>query len=83
MKEYDPNSKEYKRLKLLGKRLRHFRKLKGHKTAEAAANKINVQRAQYARYEAGQNLTYLTLVDVLDKLEVSLSDFFSEGFDWI
>lgn len=81
MKEYDPNSKEYKRLKKLGSRLRYFRKLKGYKTSEAAALKMEIQRAQYARYEAGQNLRYLSLVEVLDKLEVPLSEFFSEGFD--
>lgn len=66
----------------LGVRLRHFRKLRGYKTAGLAANKIEVQRSQYSRYEAGTtSISFLTLVDILDKMEIPISEFFSEGFD--
>lgn len=68
-------------LKKLGARLRELRKQKGFTTAEAAANYYEIQRSQYARYEAGHNLYYLTLVEILDKMGISLSEFFREGFD--
>lgn len=68
-------------LKKLGSRLRQLRKLKGYKTAEDAAGAFEMQRAQYTRYEAGSNLTYLTLIELLEKMNISLKEFFSEGFD--
>lgn len=69
-------------LEQLGNRLRQVRKEKGFKTAEAAALKFEIQRAQYTRYESGKsNLNYLTLVEVLNKLEIPISEFFSIGFD--
>lgn len=68
-------------LKKLGNRLKEIRLSKGHKSAEAGAFSFEVNRVQYARYEAGKNIQYLTLIDLLDKMGVSVSDFFSEGFD--
>ena len=69
-------------LKKLGQRLRSLRKFKGYKTAEEAALKFEIQRSQYTRYESGNaNINYLTLIELLDKMEISITDFFSEGFD--
>lgn len=68
-------------LKKLGNRIRSIRKELGHKTAEDAAHFFGFQRSQYTRYEAGSNLNYLTLVYLLDKMEISLKEFFSEGFN--
>lgn len=69
-------------LEKFGKRLREFRKAKGLKTAEAAALKFGIQRAQYARYESGKaNFNYLTLIELLNTMEIPISEFFSEGFD--
>jgi len=68
-------------LKRLGNRLRTLRKAKGFTTAEGAADKFGFQRSQYTRYEAGSNLTYLTLVELLQKMNIPISEFFSEGFD--
>ena len=68
-------------LKKLGDRLRQLRKLKGLKTAEEAASEFEMQRAQYSRYEAGANLNYLTLIEILEKMDLSIKEFFSEGFD--
>jgi transcriptional regulator with XRE-family HTH domain len=69
-------------LEKLGKRLREIRKEKGYKTAEDAANKLDIQRSQYTRYESGKsNLNYLTLVEVLHKMDIPISEFFSKGFD--
>lgn len=69
-------------LQKLGKRLRQYRKEKGYTTAEEAANKLEIQRSQYTRYESGtSNINYLTLMEVLHKMEIPVSEFFSEGFD--
>ena len=69
-------------LQKLGKRLRQYRKEKGYTTAEEAANKLEIQRSQYTRYESGtSNINYLTLMEVIHKMEIPVSEFFSEGFD--
>ena len=68
-------------LKKLGARIRSIRKKLGYKTAESAANDFGIQRSQFTRYEAGANLNYVTLILLLQKMGVSLKDFFSEGFD--
>lgn len=68
-------------LKKLGIRLRELRKEKGYKTAEEAAQYLDIQRAQYTRYEAGSNITYLKLIEILKKLKIPISEFFSNGFD--
>lgn len=68
-------------LKKLGNRLKEIRLSKGYKSAEAGALDFNVNRVQYARYEAGKNIEYLTLIDLLSKMDISVTDFFSKGFD--
>jgi len=67
-------------LKKLGNRIRELRKSQGHATAEKAANEYGLQRSQYTRYEAGANLTYVSLVSLLKKMKVTIPEFFSEGF---
>ena len=65
-----------------GMRLRSLRKAKGYTTAEKAADKFEIQRSQYTRYESGTaNFNYLTLIEILNKMKIPLSEFFSEGFD--
>lgn len=68
-------------LNKLGSRIRKIRKAQGHTTAEKAAIEYGLQRSQYTRYEAGANLTYVSLVSLLKKMNVSITEFFSEGFD--
>lgn len=69
-------------LKKLGSRIRSIRKELGIKTAEEAAHQFGLQRSQYSKYESGSgNMTYLSLVTLLQKMGVSLKDFFSEGFE--
>lgn len=71
---------EQELLDKFGRRLRYFRKQK-YSTAEEAAFFYNFQRAQYSRYESGHNLNYLTLIKLLEKMEIPVSVFFAEGFD--
>ena len=68
-------------LENLGKRLRQVRKEKGYDNYEQFAFDNELPRAQYGRYEKGQDLRFSSLVKVLNAMNISLNDFFSEGFD--
>jgi transcriptional regulator with XRE-family HTH domain len=73
-KERDPKLVE------LGARIRHFRIKKGYTSSETFAYENDIPRAQYGRYENGEDLRYSSLLRVLDALGVSLKEFFGEGF---
>jgi transcriptional regulator with XRE-family HTH domain len=64
-------------LKKLGKRLKELRIAKGYTNYEYFAFENNISRAQYGRYEQGQDLRLSSLLKVLKALGVSPSDFFS------
>lgn len=38
-------------------------------------------RAQFGRYENGEDLRFSSLLKVVNALDISLEEFFSEGFD--
>lgn len=66
---------------LLGNRLRKIRLEKGHTSLEKFAYDCNISRSLYSNYEFGKgNITYKNLLKVIRALEISLKDFFSEGF---
>lgn len=67
-------------LKNLGKRLRELRIEKGFTNYEQFAYENNIPRAQYGRYERGEDLRFSSLLKVLKALDVSLKEFFKEGF---
>lgn len=69
-----------KQLKNLGNRLREIRIEKGYSNYEQFAFEHELPRAQYGRYERGQDLRFSSLLKVLKALDVSLEDFFKEGF---
>ena len=79
MAKYDTYTK--KQLKNLGLRFRTIRKAKGYSNYEQFAFQHNINRAQYGAYEKGQNITFASLLRVLKALDVTLDEFFSEGFD--
>ncbi|HTF04974.1 MAG TPA: helix-turn-helix transcriptional regulator [Bacteroidia bacterium] len=68
-------------VKLLGKRLRELRKSKGYSSYEDFAYTHDMTSSQYFAYEKGQNIEFNTLVRILKAMNVSLKEFFSEGFD--
>ena len=68
-------------LENLGNRLRELRTERGFTNYEQFAFEHNLPRAQYGRYEKGQDLRFSSLVKVLNALNISLEDFFKEGFD--
>lgn len=69
-----------KLLEKLGSRLRELRKARGYTNYEQFAFDHGLPRAQYGRYEKGQDLRLSSLVKVLTAMDVSLTEFFAEGF---
>ena len=67
-------------IKKIGERMKEIRKAKGHGNYETFAYENNIPRAQYGRYERGSDLKVSNLLKVLDGLDVSLEEFFKEGF---
>jgi transcriptional regulator with XRE-family HTH domain len=74
---------EEKLLKLMGNRIRNLRLKAGYTSQEAFAYEAEIPRAQYGRYEAGTNITLLSLNKILKFHKLSLEAFFSEGFEKI
>jgi transcriptional regulator with XRE-family HTH domain len=68
-------------LKKLAKRIRELRQEKGYTNYENFAYVSDLPRAQYGRYEKGEDLRYSSLMKVIRALGISVKDFFSEGFD--
>ena len=68
-------------LKKLGKRIKQLRIQKGYTSYEYFAYDHDISRAQFGRYENGEDLRFSSLLKVVNALDVSLEDFFSEGFD--
>ena len=70
-----------KQLENLGKRLKKLRKAKGYGNYEQFAYENNIPRAQYGRYEKGNDLRFSSLVKVVRALGVTMEEFFGEGFN--
>ncbi len=68
-------------LKKLGKRIKEIRIAKGYTSYEYFAYEHNISRAQFGRYERGEDLRFSTLVKIIQAFNMSLEEFFSEGFD--
>jgi len=69
-----------KQLLKLGERFQELRKEKGYSNYESFAFEHNLPRAQYGRYEKGQDLRFSSLLKVLQALDITLEEFF-EGFE--
>ncbi|MGQ0828761.1 MAG: helix-turn-helix domain-containing protein [Bacteroidota bacterium] len=66
----------------LGKRMRELRLKKGYKSFEIFAYDNDLPRVLYGNYEKGVgNITYKNLLKVIRALNVSVKEFFSEGFE--
>ncbi len=73
------SQKPTEELEKMGARLKELRIAKGYSNYEQFAYDHNIPRAQYGRYERGQDLRISSLLKVLRALEVSPSEFF-KGF---
>lgn len=78
MAKKDKHTQE--QLNKLGNRLRQLRIEQGFSNYEQFAFEHNLPRAQYGRYEQGQDLRFSSLLKVLKALDISLEEFFKEGF---
>lgn len=65
----------------LGKRIRNLRIKAGYSSYEYFAYDKEISRAQMGRYENGQDLRFSTLVRLANAFEISLPEFFQEGFE--
>ncbi len=77
--EIDSLSKE-EALKKLGKRIKQLRIEKGYTSYEYFAYEHNISRAQFGRYERGEDLRFTSLLKVTNALGISLEEFFGNGF---
>jgi hypothetical protein len=68
-------------LKKLGARIKALRIKKGYTNYENFAFEHDIPRAQFGRYERGEDLRYSSLLKVIRALGVTQKEFFSEGFD--
>lgn len=77
--QQETHSKEY--LQKLGKRIKELRIKAGYTSYEFFAYDHNISRAQWGRYENGQDLKFSSLVKIIEAFKMTLSEFFKEGFD--
>lgn len=67
-------------LKKLGERIKALRIERGYSSYEYFAYEHGISRAQFGRYEQGQDLRFSSLVRICNAFNLTLSDFFAEGF---
>lgn len=65
----------------LAKRLKELRIEKGYTNYENFAFDNELPRAQYGRYEKGEDIRFSSLMKVIRAYGISPKDFFSKGFD--
>ncbi|MAD97948.1 MAG: transcriptional regulator [Flavobacteriaceae bacterium] len=65
----------------LANRIKSLRIQKGYSSYETFAFENGIHRAQYGRYEIGTDMQYTSLLKVAKAFDMSLEEFFSEGFD--
>ncbi len=68
-------------LKKLGLRIKELRIKNGFTNYEYFAYENGIPRAQYARYERGEDLRFSTLLKIIQAHKLSIKEFFEEGFD--
>jgi transcriptional regulator with XRE-family HTH domain len=68
-------------LKKFAERLKYLRKKKGYTNMDIFAYEHGFGRAQYGRYENGQDLRYSTIIRLANCFDMTIKEFFSEGFE--
>lgn len=69
-----------KELKKVGNRIKDLRTKGGYTSYEIFAFENNINRAQFGRYERGEDLRLSSLLRILKALKVTPGEFFGEGF---
>lgn len=70
-----------KDLKQLGERIKSLRIERGYGNYETFAYENGLPRAQYGRYERGEDLRYSSLLKIVKAFGITMEEFFSEGFE--
>ncbi|SEM33516.1 Helix-turn-helix domain-containing protein [bacterium A37T11] len=71
-----------KDIRKIGLRLKQIRKDLGFTNSDDFAYKYELNRSQYGKYEAGsEDLRISSLVNILDRLHISLPEFFNDEYD--
>ena len=65
----------------LAKRIKSLRIEKGYSSYETFAFENGIHRAQYGRYEIGTDIQFTSLLKIAKAFDMTLEEFFSEGFD--
>jgi transcriptional regulator with XRE-family HTH domain len=81
MRENTTGRYSEKDLKKLGDRIRQLRIARGYTSYEFFANENGISRAQWGRYENGQDLKFTSLMKVINAFDITFQEFFSDGFD--
>lgn len=74
------NSK-YTDISLLANRIKQLRKEKGYTNYEFFAYDNELPRAQYGRYEKGEDLRFSSLMKLIRAFGITPQEFFSQGFE--
>lgn len=59
-------------LKNLGERIRQIRISKGYTSYEYFAYEHNISRAQFGRYERGEDLRFSTLIKIIEAFDMTI-----------
>ena len=70
-----------KEVDLLAKRIRELRIKQGFSNYEYFAYENEIPRAQYGRYEKGEDLRFTSLIKIIKAFGMTPKEFFSKGFD--
>jgi transcriptional regulator with XRE-family HTH domain len=70
-----------KELTKLGNRIKQLRIKKKYSNYEFFAYDHKIPRAQYGRYENGEDMRYSSLLRIIKAFGMTQKEFFSEGFD--
>lgn len=70
-----------KEVELLAKRIRELRIKQGFSNYEYFAYEKEIPRAQYGRYEKGEDLRYSSLIKIIKAFGMTPKEFFSKGFE--
>lgn len=69
-------------VKKIGLRLKQIRKSRGFTNSDDYSYEFQLNRSQYGKYEAGsEDLRISSLVKILDKIGITLVEFFNEDFE--
>lgn len=81
LKSKKPVKKNNVDIERLAKRIKELRLKKGYTNYEFFAYDHEIARAQYGKYEKGEDMRFSSLIKVIKALGVTPKEFFSKGFD--